>query len=298
MHIQGDTVLHYTVLSGQKDNVIKLLKHGMRVQHQSSADGATPLHRAAQVGNAEIAKVLIAHGADLNAPNYLGQTPAHVALEKNFPDFAKFMISKGARKKCKHNCMRCQTFNDSQNKNKQQFMQNKKRARGRRHNKYERENIGNAPYVQVDQDELQDHLVVEAEHQNNTLAQVSQNEPELICKDLRYLNFNDLIVKPTQVVKENKQKEDEDVDDINLSDEIKKEMRALGGPLFSKEENEKLRREKMRGGDFKEKSSESSNNNSDPDSPPRNHSQNPQGDNYGPHDEENKRNSRRARGRR
>lgn len=37
--------------------------------------------------------------------------------------------------------------------------------------------------------------------------------------------------------------------------------------MFSIEENEKLRREKMRGGDFKEKSSESSNENSDPDSP-------------------------------
>mmetsp|Transcript_13609 Transcript_13609/g.12076 ORF Transcript_13609/g.12076 Transcript_13609/m.12076 type:complete len:108 (-) Transcript_13609:30-353(-) len=46
-----------------------------------------------------------------------------------------------------------------------------------------------------------------------------------------------------------------------------KEKRALGGPMFSIEENEKLRREKMRGGDFKEKSSESSNGSSGPPSP-------------------------------
>ena len=54
-------MLHYTVLAGQIENVEKLLTHGMRVQHQSAADGATPLHRAAQVGNVEIAKVLINH---------------------------------------------------------------------------------------------------------------------------------------------------------------------------------------------------------------------------------------------
>ena len=37
--------------------------------------------------------------------------------------------------------------------------------------------------------------------------------------------------------------------------------------MFSKEENERLRREKLRGGDFKEKSSESSNEGSNPPSP-------------------------------
>lgn len=37
--------------------------------------------------------------------------------------------------------------------------------------------------------------------------------------------------------------------------------------MFSREENEKLRREKLRGGDFKEGSSESSNDNSDHGSP-------------------------------
>ena len=56
---------------------------------------------------------------------------------------------------------------------------------------------------------------------------------------------------------------------INLSYEFKKELKALGGPMFSIEENEKLKREKKRGGDFKEKSSESSHENSDPDSPNR-----------------------------
>ena len=94
------------------------------------------------------------------------------------------------------------------------------------------------------------------------------NEPELICKDLRFVNYN---------IKTSNQKSrcnDEDslgdyTNKINLSDEFKKELKALGGPMFSIEENEKLKRDKMRGGYFKEKSSESSNDNSDPDSPNR-----------------------------
>jgi len=106
VHIQGDSVLHYTCLSGQKENVEKLLTHGMRVQHQSASDGATPLHRAAQIGNIAIAQVLINHGADLNAPNFLSQTSVHVALENDHQNFAKFLLSKGARKKCNPNCMR------------------------------------------------------------------------------------------------------------------------------------------------------------------------------------------------
>lgn len=129
----------------------------MRVQHQSAADGATPLHRAAQVGNTDIATILINHGADLNAHNYLGQTPLHVALEKHFPEFAKFMIQKGARKKCKPHCMRCQTFSDSLHKNKQE--NNKKRKNRRRNQKHENANVGNTD--NINHDDLQNHIVIE-----------------------------------------------------------------------------------------------------------------------------------------
>lgn len=155
--------MHYTVLSGQKENVEKLLHHGMRVQHQSAADGATPLHRAAQIGSIEIALILINHGAYLDSANYLGQTPLHVALEKNFFDFAKFMLSKGARKKCKNNCVRCKVFADSVNKDKQQ---NPNKRRNRRFKNNARDDIDLVAFV--DHDEIQDHLVVECEHQCKT----------------------------------------------------------------------------------------------------------------------------------
>ena len=157
--------MHYTVSIGHKENVEKLLKHGMRVQHQSSADGATPLHRAAQIGSIEIAMVLLNHGADINSTNYLGQTPLHVALEKEFTDFAKFLISKGARKKCKHNCMRCKIFNDSINKNSKQY--NESKPRRNRRNKQNRREAIESPFY-IDHDQLQDHLVVESETPNKS----------------------------------------------------------------------------------------------------------------------------------
>jgi hypothetical protein len=57
---------------------------------------------------------------------------------------------------------------------------------------------------------------------------------------------------------------------------LNKEKKLLGGPMFNIEENERLRKEKLRGGYFKENSSESSQNNSDPNSPDRSQSQNVQ----------------------
>lgn len=234
----------------------------MRVQHQSAADGGTPLHRAAQVGHIEIAKVLLNHNADINAPNYLGQTSLHVALENNHVDLAKFLLAKGARKKCKYNCMRCQTFVDSLNKNKQENQ--RKKFSNRRNEKIEIETplapIPQPP--QVTQEELQNHMVLECEHANTHKHQSSSSvEPELICRDLTYVNIDDILPKPVSGYNQSQPNSIVDVGDINLRAVIRQEKRALGGPMFSIEENEKLRREKMRGGDFKDGSSDSSNDN-------------------------------------
>ena len=110
--------------------------------------------------------------------------------------------------------------------------------------------------------------MVEAENNekgSNRSNQKGFEEPELICHDLSNFNFDLYLQKPKK--NESNSNDDDSVESVNLSVEIKKEKKALGGPMFSKEENEKLRREKMRGGDFKEKSSESSNGSSGPPSP-------------------------------
>lgn len=98
-------------------------------------------------------------------------------------------------------------------------------------------------------------------------------EPELICKDLRYINIDQVICKTTFKANDHFIPIDQEFGNMNFIDEIKKEKKALGGPMFSVEENERLRREKLRGGYYKENSSESSNNNSDPNSPNRENNQ-------------------------
>lgn len=169
MHIQGDTVLHYAVLTGQTENVEKLLNHGMRVQHQSTADGATPLHRAAQIGNIKIATLLINHGAELNSTNYLGQTPLDVSIQFHNDSFSEFIELKGGYKLRTPN-------RQNKGKNSQKKFRNRRRT-----NKDTKQSA--IPAEKIDQQELQDHLVVESECEHNK-KQAKQKLPDLIiCKD-------------------------------------------------------------------------------------------------------------------
>jgi len=46
---------------------------------QKSVDGATPLHRCAEIGSIEAADVLLQFNANIDATNVLHQTAFHVA---------------------------------------------------------------------------------------------------------------------------------------------------------------------------------------------------------------------------
>jgi len=62
--------------------------------------GMTPLHIAAKRGEMDLARLLIEHGADVNArieqQDKAGITPLHVAVEAGHKDLARFLIAKGA----------------------------------------------------------------------------------------------------------------------------------------------------------------------------------------------------------
>jgi ankyrin repeat protein len=60
------------------------------------ANDATLLHVAAEVGDLELAKVLLARGADVKASNGIGRTPLHEAAANNRPAMVEFLLSKGA----------------------------------------------------------------------------------------------------------------------------------------------------------------------------------------------------------
>ena len=58
--------------------------------------GTTALHIAALYGDKELAELLIANGADVNAMNKVGLTPLHRAAENGHKEIAEQLIAKGA----------------------------------------------------------------------------------------------------------------------------------------------------------------------------------------------------------
>jgi ankyrin repeat protein len=75
----GGTALHVGAGFRQKDVAELLLAKGADVNARMESHGVTPLHIAAGLGYKDIAEVLLANGADVDARNKLGQTPLVVA---------------------------------------------------------------------------------------------------------------------------------------------------------------------------------------------------------------------------
>jgi len=72
-----------------------LIKRGADVDAKDN-DGDTPLHLATERNFIEIAKLLIERGADVNAKNSWGETPLHMASYHNRIEIAKLLLDAGA----------------------------------------------------------------------------------------------------------------------------------------------------------------------------------------------------------
>ena len=76
-----------------------MLKKGL-VSYKSSVDGATPLHRAAEIGSIACADVLLEFKADIDATNLSGETPFHVAAQNRHIKFGSHLLEKKAKNNC------------------------------------------------------------------------------------------------------------------------------------------------------------------------------------------------------
>jgi len=85
------------VLNGDINQVRLHLSAGAALDAKDNDNrDRTALHHAAREGHTEIARLLIAQGADVNAKDRTGDTPLHTAIQKNQIEIANLLILKGA----------------------------------------------------------------------------------------------------------------------------------------------------------------------------------------------------------
>src|ERR1017187_725486 len=88
-------LLTESALKGQTDIADLLLAKGANVDARDKS-GATPLHQAALKGNLAFATLLLQHGADVNARDRDGATPLHNAALNGGSELAALLLDKGA----------------------------------------------------------------------------------------------------------------------------------------------------------------------------------------------------------
>jgi len=90
------TPLHSAAAARQVEIARVLIAHGANVNAMQADSGFTPLHEAALNGNLEFARLLLEHGADVNAKMKDGKTPLGFALEQNKSEMVAFLRERGA----------------------------------------------------------------------------------------------------------------------------------------------------------------------------------------------------------
>ena len=95
--VAGITSLMSAIVSDDIDGVTFFVKSDENSVNKKNLGGATPLHIACRQSNLEIAKILIANNADVNASDNEGWTPLMRASLKGDFNLVSFLISKGAK---------------------------------------------------------------------------------------------------------------------------------------------------------------------------------------------------------
>ena len=91
----GWTPLHVAAQAGHKEVAELLLANRADVNAKDNR-GMTPLHWAAQAGHKEVAELLLANKADVNAKTKVGWTPLHWAAERGHKEVAKLLLASKA----------------------------------------------------------------------------------------------------------------------------------------------------------------------------------------------------------
>ncbi len=90
------TPLHSAAAAGEVAIARLLIAHGANVNAGQAESGFTPLHEAAANGDLEFATLLLEHGAKINARMKDGKTPLAFALSRNQNEMAAFLRGRAA----------------------------------------------------------------------------------------------------------------------------------------------------------------------------------------------------------
>jgi ankyrin repeat protein len=93
--VEGETVLHAAADGGNKE-IAELLLANKADVNAKDRGGETPLHAAAHAGSKDVAEVLLANKADVNAKNDDGRTPLHAAAIDGRKDVAEVLLANKA----------------------------------------------------------------------------------------------------------------------------------------------------------------------------------------------------------
>ncbi len=88
------STIHQAADAGDLAKVKAFIQEGIDVN--TKVHGCTPLHCAARYGHKEVAELLIAKGADINAKDTRGRTPTDLAINQGRKELAKLLASKGS----------------------------------------------------------------------------------------------------------------------------------------------------------------------------------------------------------
>jgi len=90
------TPLHSAAAARQVAIARLLISHGADVNAGQAESGFTPLHEAAANGDIELATLLLEHGAKIDAKMKDGKTPLAFAVSRNQNEMAAFLRGRGA----------------------------------------------------------------------------------------------------------------------------------------------------------------------------------------------------------